>query len=71
MAIALYPFIPESAQKIWSQLGLPGNVSEQKWDSISEITIKSEHSLGAPSPLFAKVESSDIKAHKEKLGKKN
>ena len=71
MAIALYPFIPESAQKIWSQLGLPGNVSEQKWDSISEITIKSEHSLGAPSPLFAKVESSDIKTHKEKLGKKN
>ena len=71
MAIALYPFIPESAQKIWSQLGLPGNVSEQKWDSISEITIKSEHSLGAPSPLFAKVEPSDIKTHKEKLGKKN
>ena len=71
MAIALYPFIPESAQKIWSQLGLPDNVSEQKWDSISEITIKNEHSLGAPSPLFAKVEPSDIKIHKEKLGKKN
>jgi len=71
MAIALYPFIPESAQKIWSQLGLPGNVSEQSWKSISEITIKSEHSLGTPSPLFAKVESSDIKIYKEKLGKQN
>ena len=71
MAIALYPFIPESAQKIWSQLGLPGKVSEQSWKSISEITIKSEHSLGTPSPLFAKVESSDIENQKKKLGKQN
>jgi len=71
MAIALYPFIPESSQKIWTQLGLSGNVSEQKWDSISDLTIKSEHSLGIPSPLFAKVESSDIKVRKEKLGKQN
>jgi len=71
MAIALYPFIPESAQKIWSQLGMPGNVSEQRWKTISEITIKSEHSLGTPSPLFAKVESSDIEIHKGKLGKQN
>jgi len=71
LAIALYPFIPESAQKIWSQLGLSGNVSEQNWESISDITIKSEHKLGTPSPLFAKVESSDIEIHKEKLGKQN
>ena len=71
LSIALYPFIPESAQKIWSQLGLPGNVSEQNWKSISDITIKSEHNLGTPSPLFAKVESSDIEIHKEKLGKQN
>ncbi len=71
LSIALYPFIPESAQKIWSQLGLSGNVSEQNWKSISDITIKSEHNLGTPSPLFAKVESSDIEIHKEKLGKQN
>lgn len=69
LAIALYPFIPESSQKIWSQLGLEGNVSEQKWDSISEITIQSGHDLGTPSPLFNRVEESDIKNHKENLGK--
>ena len=71
LSIALYPFIPESAQKIWSQLGMSGDVSEQIWQSISDMTIKSEHHLGTPTPLFAKVESSDIKTHKEKLGKKN
>ncbi|MEK0327505.1 MAG: class I tRNA ligase family protein, partial [Nitrosopumilus sp.] len=71
LSIALYPFIPESAQKIWSQLGMSGNVSEQRWQAISDITITSEHKLGEPSPLFAKVESSDIKTHKEKLGKQS
>jgi len=69
LAIALYPFIPESAQKIWSQLGLKGNVSEQRWNSISEISIQSGHNLGTPTPLFNRVEESDIKKYKEKLGK--
>ena len=71
LAITLYPFIPESAQKIWSQLGLSGNISEQKWEEISEISIQSGHNLGDPSPLFTKVESAEIKTHKEKLGKQS
>jgi len=71
IAIALYPFIPESAQKIWIQLGMEGNVSEQSWDSMSKLSIKDGHTLGSPSPLFTKIEESDIKKHKEKLGNKN
>jgi len=71
IAIALYPFIPESAQKIWIQLGMEGNVSEQSWDSMSQLSIKDRHTLGIPSPLFVKVEESDIEKHKKKLGNKN
>ena len=71
LAIACYPFMPKSAQKIWLQLGLDGNVSEQSWDSVSEILIQANHQLGTPSPLFAKVEESDIKNHKQKLGSQN
>ena len=71
LAIACYPFMPKSAQKIWLQLGLDGNVSEQSWDSVSEISIQANHLLGTPSPLFAKVEESDIKNHKQKLGTQN
>ena len=63
--------MPKSAQKIWLQLGLDGNVSEQSWDSISEILIQANHQLGTPSPLFAKVEESDIKNYKQKLGTQN
>jgi len=68
LAVALYSFIPESSEKIWSQLGMDGKVSEQKWDSMSELSIKEGHTLGTPTPLFEKVEESDIKKHKEKLG---
>ena len=71
IAIALYPFIPESAQKIWIQLGMEGNVSEQSWDSMSKLSIKDGHILGSPSPIFVKVEESDIEKHKKKLGNKN
>src|SRR5690242_21431050 len=33
MAIMLEPFIPFSAEKIWSQLKLGGSVHDQKWES--------------------------------------
>ncbi|HXV65988.1 MAG TPA: methionine--tRNA ligase [Nitrosopumilaceae archaeon] len=68
LAISLYPFIPESAQKIWIQLGMKGNVSEQSWDKISTLPIKDGHVLGASSPLFVKIEQSDIEKHKKNLG---
>ena len=68
IAIALLPFIPDSAEKIWTQLGMKEKLCEQSWDSISEFDLKPNHKLGAVSPLFKKVEESDIKKHKAKLG---
>ena len=67
----MYPFLPESSQKIWEQLGLDGNVSEQSWDAISVLEISKDHKLGVVSPLFAKVEEKDIEEHKQKLGTQN
>jgi len=69
IALSLYSFLPASAEKIWSQLGLEEKISEQPWDSISDLSIKSGHKLGVVSPLFAKVEHSEIQTYKEKLGK--
>ncbi|MDE1726597.1 MAG: methionine--tRNA ligase [Thaumarchaeota archaeon] len=70
IAITLYPFLPVSSQKIWSQLNLAGNVSEQAWQSLSETAVKPGHNLGDASPLFKKVEDEDIKVQKSKLGQK-
>ena len=68
MAIALFPFIPESSQKIWAQLGLEGKVQDNSWDSLSILEIKAGHNLGEASPLFLKVESEDIEKYKKLLG---
>ena len=68
LAIAVYPFLPDASQKIWSQLGLEGDVSTQKFGEISNITLKQGHKLGSVSPLFGKVEESIIEKQKSKLG---
>ena len=68
LAIAIYPFLPDSSQKIWSQLGMNGEISTQKFDEISNITLKQGHKLGSVSPLFGKVEESIIEKQKSKLG---
>jgi len=68
LAIAIYPFLPKSSQKIWMQLGMDGDVSAQPFDEISNITIKQGHKLGEISPLFEKVEESVIEEQKKKLG---
>ena len=69
LALSLYPFLPESSQRIWEQLGMSGNMSDQSWSSISTIKIKEGHKIGQASPLFKKVEASDIELHKARLGK--
>ena len=68
IAIAIYPFLPDSAQKIWNQMGLKGKVNENSWNDISEFRVSSGHKLGDSSPLFAKVEESDIELRKKELG---
>ncbi|CUR51581.1 Methionine--tRNA ligase [Nitrosotalea devaniterrae] len=69
LAIALYPFLPESSQRIWEQIGASGLVSEQQWSSMSELKIPQGHKIGLSSPLFKKIESADIELHKARLGK--
>ena len=69
LAISLYPFLPESSQRIWEQIGVSGTVSEQPWNSMSEIVIPQGHKIGPASPLFKKIESADIELHKARLGK--
>ena len=68
LSIGLFPFLPKSSEKIWTQLGLSGNIKENIWDSLSALEIKPGHKLGEASPLFAKVEPEDIEKYKKQLG---
>ena len=50
LAVLLWPFLPETAVKIYSQLGLsetPDKFSEAVWGEL-----KSGHAIGEPTPLF-------------------
>ncbi|MCD6496486.1 MAG: methionine--tRNA ligase [Candidatus Aenigmarchaeota archaeon] len=55
LAIMLSPFIPESAEKIWKYLNLPGSVHKQKWDSAAEFGVRPHHVIGTPEPLFKRL----------------
>ena len=69
IAISVIPFMPESAQKIWMQLGYEGKIEESTcWNDISKLGISANHVLGEASPLFTKVEKEDIENHKKQLG---
>jgi methionyl-tRNA synthetase len=68
LAIVMSSFLPESAQKIWNQLGLNGKVSDNMWSEMSELGISSGHDLGDASPLFARVDPDDITKYKKQLG---
>jgi len=67
LSILLEPFIPFSAEKIWQQISLEGNVHEQKWSAIGSITLKAGHILGNIQPLFKKIDEVKIKEQVNKL----
>ncbi|WP_420545617.1 methionine--tRNA ligase [Nitrosopumilus sp.] len=71
LAISLFPFLPRSAQNIWSQLNLDGDVQHSAWNDMSVLDLSEGHILGSPSPLFTKVESDEIQKHKQQLGPSN
>jgi methionyl-tRNA synthetase len=68
ISVALYSFLPKSSQRIWSQLGMTGDITGKPWKSISELELKSGHKLGEITPIFTRVEEADIKQRKEKFG---
>jgi methionyl-tRNA synthetase len=67
LSILLSPFTPFSAEQIWKQISLEGNIHEQNWDSIGTILLKPGHRLGEIEPIFKKVDKDKIKEQVNKL----
>jgi methionyl-tRNA synthetase len=67
LAILLDPFIPDSAVRIWDQLGLIGNVHNQNWSRISQMDMKAGHKIGEIQPLFQKIEKNKLDLDKWKV----
>lgn len=58
LAILLEPYIPLSAEKLWEQLNLTGDIHKQNWDSASKLAIQFNHEINKPEILFKKIEKS-------------
>lgn len=54
IAILLEPFLPFSAEKIWTFLNLPESVHNQKWKDI-EKQVPSNHTINISTPIFKKI----------------
>ncbi len=60
LATLLGPFLPFSSEEIREQLGLDAPTREEKWASASELQVEPGRTIGEPSPIFRKVEATDL-----------
>ncbi|MFX1280953.1 MAG: methionine--tRNA ligase [Promethearchaeota archaeon] len=66
LAILLGPFIPGTSEKILSYLNMP-KLTELRWDSIHEDSVKTGQTIKKPTPLFQKLDIEEIKNEYQKL----
>lgn len=65
-AVMVYPYMPESAQKIWNQLGIHKDICEAKIDEILDWNLfEVGHKLGEATPIFPRLDLEEL----EKLEK--
>lgn len=55
-----YPYLPHSAQKMWSLLGFEGDISDMPWDAALE-DIPEGQKLERPKPLFSLLDIEELK----------
>lgn len=57
IAVLVYPYMPESAQKIWDQLGFSEDIKNAKVSEVSPWGLIQEgHKLGDAEPIFPRIE---------------
>jgi len=66
LATLLEPFLPYTADKIWSLLNLEGDVHKQQWSEALE-KLQAGHKISKPKPLFTKIEADTVKVQREEL----
>ncbi|MFH1424780.1 MAG: methionine--tRNA ligase [archaeon] len=55
LAVLFWPFIPETSEKIWEQLGEKDKIDKKGWKAALE-EVAPDQAIGTPSPLIEKIE---------------
>jgi methionyl-tRNA synthetase len=67
LAVALAPFVPSSAERLWRMLGMGETVHKPGiWSEARNFMIRPGHRIGKPEPLFRKLPE-DFEKNAEKL----
>jgi methionyl-tRNA synthetase len=57
LAILIAPFLPDTAQRIWEQLNLEGEIyKEDVWESAGKFVLPAKHKINKPHILFATID---------------
>lgn len=67
LAVAMFPFLPFTSERLWSMLGLSGSPSQARWADIGAREIPVGHALGKAEILFVKIEDVQIQPEIEQL----
>ncbi len=66
----LYPVLPESAAKIWAQLGMPAPIQAGRFDDLAWGGLKTGQKIGEVSAVFPRIELKDAEAKMRALEEK-
>ncbi len=66
-AVAMYPIVPFSAEKLWEMLGETGSMEEERWKVLTKHRISEGQILGEPEILFVKYEDELIQKQVDAL----
>ena len=70
LSILSYPFMPNTADAIWSMLDLKGAPGDEDWLTSAELGVTEAHKIGEVTPLFEKIEEEKLEAFGKKYLKK-
>ena len=60
LAILAHPLIPDATQRIWKQLGQPGNVADQRIDQVKFGGLASKTKIGKPEAVFPRADKKEV-----------
>jgi methionyl-tRNA synthetase len=60
LAVLLHPFLPFSAEDLWSQLAVEAPLATIPWSEASGLMLKPGHRINEPKPLYRRVEDADV-----------